>query len=518
VRGWWEASGNLPTMMVSPRKTVAKRIGGAPFSSPRLQRSKDPFSFPSAQSQQRVTSQLDGSPLVVPSSARGRLQVAPAAAAAAAAHVVAVSLGAAHKVQDGGSSGSRCRSLDDRHSQVSTPCTERAARYVDRLAGNAVSGAQTAREGALEWTLVQELDTVDHINRERARRNQDRQRRRENLEQLRVQQEDQQRAKAECKQLWRRWRDEVEEDVEKFKKEEEQKRQSALEVRRRFDEDRKKQVEAVHQKKKAQYEAEERETRDMIVAMQEAKRREEEKEERRRQTERVAATAMAEEAKQARVRKMELKHAEAEYDKVMAKKQRELLDRQQRVREEERAERLDKQDKLLKQYEAGVGNELERKQREDEERAVKQQKALADKERRQAAEKEQRLKDMREAGKVAVAQQLEEHARVRQQRRDEEMEFHERLLRESQAADAKEKEKQERRRAAREANAEELRQQIRERAAIEPLQVQRDQMNEVERAMNRQKLERARDAERPDGYKLIVNKKRSEYRAANSAR
>lgn len=495
-----------PGGMASPRKPP-KRIGGAPFASPRPH--KDPHGFttgwehgaqpqaPPEQQRRRPAALPEGSPI-----------------AGGPAQLQRQARGAATTELPGGSSG-RCRS-DDRKSIASTPYSERAVEYVKGLAGQA-KGAETAR-GAREWTLVQELDQVDHLARERARRAQDKQRRLENVGVLRAQMEVQEKAKDECRELWRKWRDHLEDDVERWKKEEQQKKAMALEVRRSFEEEQKRQREDQLQHRKAAYEVEQREGREMLAAVREAKRREDERESRRRQTERAAATVLAEEAKAARERKTQQQKEEAENDKVMSQKQQELLDRQDHQREEERNERLARMAKLLAQYEAGVGNELERKQREDEERAKKQEKHAAEKERRIQEERDRKLRVLKEAGKVAVAQQLEDHARQRAQLREEESQFAAQLKHTRDEAELREQASEQRRRQAREANAEELRKQMRERSELEPAQVQRDRMNEVERLLNRERLERAKDPDRPDGLQLLVNKKRMEYQLASAAR
>merc|ERR1712176_1023823 len=112
--------------------------------------------------------------------------------------------------------------------------------------------------------------------------------------------------------------------------------------------------------------------RAMVLAAEEAKRKADELEDARRQKERAQASKMAEEAKLAKNLKEKKKVEEHENDIKMARAQQELLDKQDRDRAAFFQKMKDKQSGILAAYEAGVGNELERRQKEDEERAQRQ--------------------------------------------------------------------------------------------------------------------------------------------------
>lgn len=482
-----------------------------------MQRRKDPHSLASlrdgdgASSAAAKTSDRGGGRMP-PLSARGLSASMAAPAAAGSLCPGAVQAGAAV----------RSHSSDGPRTGASTPRTERAAQYVSSLVGArgglapaascglaGPSGALTARDGTREWTLMMEIDQAQHIQTERDRKKNDLLRRQENIAHLKVQKEEHTRAKEECRALWRSWRDDVETDVEKWKQEQEQKRQATLEVRRQFNEGCRRQLEDARIKRLVLREQEEREAREISAIAQEGLKAAQAREEQKKRAGRDEALKMAVQMKEAQTRKGAQKLEEAEYDKAMAHKQREIMDRQQATREAERQERLDKQARMLAAYEAGVGNELERRQREDEERALRQQQRLQEKEQRQQEEKEQKVFVMKEAGKKAVAEQLERQALERQLRREEELRLVQQMKELTQAAEVREKEKQRRRHEARLANAEDLRQQIQERNAVAPQQLQRDQMNEVERALNRQRLQNAQEAE---VLQMLVRKKRGEYR------
>jgi len=100
-----------------------------------------------------------------------------------------------------------------------------------------------------------ELDQVEHMQKERARRTRDKQRRLDNIEHLKAQQAAQEQVKEETREIWKKWRHEVEDDVEKWKTEQEQTRRDKIEVRKEFNEGCKRQLEEGRAKRIAQRDA-----------------------------------------------------------------------------------------------------------------------------------------------------------------------------------------------------------------------------------------------------------------------
>merc|ERR1712083_820235 len=168
----------------------------------------------------------------------------------------------------------------------------------------------------------------------------------------------------------------------------ERKKASMLEMRKRFDADRRHQLETVQSARLAKQQADKEESHAMLLAAKHAKKQADEIEDERRRKERAAAMMMAEEAQHAKVRKEKQRHEEHQNDILRAKAHQELLDEQERKRAEGIAKVKEKQSKLLAQFEAGVGNELERRQREDDERAKRHQKVLEEKEHKISQAKE----------------------------------------------------------------------------------------------------------------------------------
>jgi len=475
----------------TPRKP-AKRIGGAPFSLPRR--------WPSAE------------PAFAASSARERDRKAASASASPRKPALQPQLVAA---TPRGAQTARSARGDDARSVASAPYTARAEEYVSRLVGRTDGNA--SNEGALEWPLVVELDVADYLNQESDRRKRVQQQRLDNRAHLLEQQARQQRERDAGRSLRRQWREDLEADAERYRQEEEVKRAQNLEIRRRFDDERRIQLEHVQRQRRSQREADEREGREMVAAAQEAKRAEEEREEQRRLKERAVALKLAEEAEVARERKAKLLREEHQNDVRMAQAQQELLDQQERERSRAIEERRVNQQRLMERYEAGVKDELQRREREDEERAQRQQRQFQEREQALIAAKEQRLRKMQDAGKVAVQRQLEDQAKDRQRQREEELQFAEQQRVDAEKAERKEQASQWKRQQAALANAEFVRGQMRTKGGVQPFNLQRDQMNEVERRFNREKLQRAADPERPDGMQLLVRRKRQEYAQASLA-
>jgi len=88
------------------------------------------------------------------------------------------------------------------------------------------------------------------------------------------------------------------------------------------------------------------------------------------------------------------------------------------------------------------------------------------------------------------------------------------MQKEAALAEAKEIDRDRRKKEARHANADYIRKQIQEKEAQAPARkVEQAQMNDVERSFNREKLARASDPTRPDGLQALLNKKRAEYQS-----
>jgi len=127
--------------------------------------------------------------------------------------------------------------------------------------------------------------------------------------------------------------------------------------------------------------------------------------------------------------------------------------------------------------------------------------------------REQWRSDLAESGRVAVENQLTLQAKEREKRREEDQGYLDKALREAAIKDAKEDEKNRKKKEAIHANAEFIKQQILEKERQSPSRrIQLSQMDERERQLNKQKLARAIDPSREDGLQLLLAKKETEYR------
>lgn len=340
----------------------------------------------------------------------------------------------------------------------------------------------------LEWAVVQDVDAKEADRKDEETRQRLQKVKTDHLKQLDAQRDRQVKEKDEHRQLWLRWRTEVEADAEAYHQEEEQKKQKKIQVQKRFDEDRRQQLVDQRSRHAAQQQADVQEGENMLRAAKEAARRADEQESVRKQRERAEAVKLAESALVAKADKEKKKQEEYKHDILLAKQQQELLDKQEEDRSRFFKKLKEKQLKLLSAYEAGVGNELEKKQKEDDERAKRYQTVLVEKERKAAELKEIKHNEMKQASRVAVEAQLQEHALQKKRQKEEESELLQKVRQQAEEDDAKDQARREAKRQARQANAGELLEQIRQRKQEVPYRTSRDQMNEVERRMNRAKL------------------------------
>lgn len=408
---------------------------------------------------------------------------------------------------EGVASKPRGRSADG--DRLRTPCTFKAEQYVKQMIG------ADREDAARDWALVQELDAMDYFAKESDKKKTERQKRVHNVSELHEQREGKEREKEKLDQERRKWRQEAEEDVVQYKKELEEKKMSKLEIQKRFNEDRRTFLELANAKKRQAHEEDRQADRDMAAAAAASQRKEEAADEKKKMVRKERATEMMSNAKQAREHKAQVIIQEAQNAVVLAKKQSDMLDKQERDRAGAKDALRAKQEAMLAAYEAGVGGELERKSKEDEERAQKQAQDKVEKEHLVQEHKELRLRSMKEAGKVAVAQQLRDHEAAKVRKQVEEQVYADQLKKQVLQSEAKEQEKVRVRKQAQSENAEFLRKQIKEReerASLQP--IKKDQMDEAERKLNHEMLARAKDPHRADGLQLLLKKKRMEYRIA----
>jgi len=260
--------------------------------------------------------------------------------------------------------------------------------------------------------------------------------------------------------------------------------------------------------------AEEKELeKEMLEISEKAKKRQDELDAAKKSRQKAAMMHMKVEADAACERREVAKQEEYKRDIKMQKEYEELLETQERNRGAYFRSIRDKQSAMLASYEKGVGNQLALQQERDDARAKKQSEAKQLKEQQDFEAREQWRNDLAESGRIAVENQLNHQAKEREKRRAEDQGYLDKALREAAIKDAKEDEKNRKKKEAIHANAEFIKQQILEKERQSPSRrIQLSQMDERERKLNKQKLERAMDPTREDGLQLLLAKKEQEYR------
>eukprot|EP00931_Biecheleriopsis_adriatica_P068266 TRINITY_DN42244_c0_g1_i1.p1 TRINITY_DN42244_c0_g1~~TRINITY_DN42244_c0_g1_i1.p1 ORF type:complete len:449 (+),score=151.23 TRINITY_DN42244_c0_g1_i1:73-1419(+) len=370
--------------------------------------------------------------------------------------------------------------LEDERCQTAASVTEGSPGIFSRTFQGPVEG----------WAAVQELEQIETREREAERKQRAHKLKHEHLEALNEQRDRRLREKDEFREVWKRWRDEVEADAQRFREEEESKKQRQLEVLKRFNEEREKQLEEARQRTIAKKQADARDGEEMLRKAKVAKDQAERDEHLRKSKERAQAIRLMEDLRAAKHQKDKLKQEELSRDILMAQKQKEMLEKQEAERASWFQKVKDKQSKMLAAYEAGVGNELERRAKEDAERARRYQEVIAEKERRVEEEKQQKVLALKKASFDEVQYQIQEHERQKQVLKEEEQRQMLELQAQAKEYDEKERAKREEARKKREDNAAFLREQIRQRQEPAPGRPGKDQMNEVEKQLNKDKLDR----------------------------
>lgn len=395
-----------------------------------------------------------------------------------------------------------------------TPCTGLAEKYYNNLLGG--TGGDTTRQ---EWTLIEEIDALDNFNKEEERRRRVKEKNASHQAQLVEQLQARRNVTDKCRDVWCQWRTELEEDVLQYAKEEEQKKAYILAEQKRFNQERDKQLADSHRRRAMQKEQDMKMEREMMQEAEQAKIRQDAADARRKMKQRQDMQQMKTQADEAVERRAIARKEENARDLKMQKEYEELLDEQERNRHSYFANIRDKQKKLLAKYEQGVGNRLAELQAADDERARRQQHDKEMRERMDHEARERWRKDLAASGHVAVQNQLAIQAEQRQKLRDEEHRYLEKARMEAAIAEAKELERERKKKEAVLANAEFVRKQIMEREAVLPTKKNGTaQMTDVERQLNREKLERACDPSRADGLQSLLGRKRSEYRKMNLQR
>lgn len=387
----------------------------------------------------------------------------------------------------------------------------RAENYYRQMLGgqHGESGSVDMRQ---DWRLIEEIDALDHFNKEEQLRQQQKQKETKYRDQLQEQLSARNNVVYQCRDVWKDWRAELEEDVQKYQQEEETKRTFKLDMQRRFNQERQAQLDQKMQRQAKQKEADRKVEQKMMLLAEEAKRREEEKEEAKKLKVKQDMMHMKTQADIAVERRNAERKAENQRDVELQEAYEAMLAEQDRRRNAYFASIREKQASLQAAYEQSAGNKIAEQAAADEARARKHQEAKEAKAKAEHAAREQWRKDLYESSQAAVRQQLSMQEEERRRKREEELRYIAHMNKEEQKAHAKELEKVQLKKDAVLANALYIRKQIEEKESGKPKRVAQAQMSEIERQFNKQKLDRACDPNRADGLQMLLEKKKGEYR------
>lgn len=418
---------------------------------------------------------------------------------------------------DGGqvsrSPGERSASLGARGSTGALPQrdmpshTENAGAYMRKLIGR-----DATSEGPLDWRLVQELDAVDGLLQEDQARRQVTAQRQLLKNQLDAQRADFRRRNHEKREDTRTWGDKMQADAEAFWQEQSDRRIADREAQRRFNEERATALEVTKRCRQAEKERDAAMERQMLETSALARRIEVAKDEEKKKRQQAAAENLAKERQQAAEAKKEQKKMEAIKEAELLQQAQEHMDKQDRERNLKFEKIRDAQNKKMAHFEAKTGNEAQAALKEDQARL---QRCLEEKAKKDAQEHQEKLqKMMQQKGSIKedMRSQLEERTEKRAKEREEGLKMAKQYQREAEAAVEEEKKALQQRREKAKEHADYLLSQMQQKSAAIPGPHGYEQMTEIEKSINRDRLERANNSE--SLQLLFRNKQLQEHRSS----
>mmetsp|Transcript_148140 Transcript_148140/g.258478 ORF Transcript_148140/g.258478 Transcript_148140/m.258478 type:complete len:551 (-) Transcript_148140:117-1769(-) len=390
------------------------------------------------------------------------------------------------------------------HDDGHTPRTDKAQQFVRKLLGQ-----DGAKQGSLDWRLVQEMDAVDYLVQEDKTRKQaqaQKQNLRANLHNL---QHEKKLAALRDREENRQWGTKMHREADRFWEEEQMRRQEKMEAQHRFNQEQAAHIHEMGLRRQEEKQREmdlEREMHERAVLAKQIEVARQEESVRKRQ---AAAAQVMEDARQAQARKREKRRDEAERDMAMLRIQQEVLNKQ----EQDRLDYFDnikkRQDVFKAHQQVNVREELHKKNQEADERTKRQMTERLSKDRNADEEKQRRLKQLAMDGHAEVERQLEEKSQKRAREREESLRLAEEFQREAKLAKEEEARKVQDRREKEKENQRYLLAQMEQRSSTAvPGKFGHEQMNEVEKALNRERLDRAKGN---DTLQMLFRSKQLQY-------
>lgn len=370
--------------------------------------------------------------------------------------------------------------------------TEKAGQYVKKLLGHDSSGG-----GAQDWRLVQELDIVDGLLQEEHGRRQLAAQKEFLRNQLANQNDNKSYRVFKEREDNRRWGERLRQDSENFWQEQAQKRDAEREAQIQFNVDQRYYLECNRLRRQEEKEKEMEIERQMAETSAAARKVELARMEEKKRKAQEQTQKMVEQREQAREAAKERQRQEALRERELAKEQQAMMDKQDRDRREKVEKIKAKQAATMARMEAGpssYGAMLET-QKKDEERAKRAVAELARREDQKIQEKEEKIKQCKIEGQASAKAQIEALREKRAKEREDNLRMARDSQRETEAAIDAEKALIQSRREKAKANADYLLKQMQDKSGISHSAFGPEQMNAVEKSLNRDRLDRAQNSE-----------------------
>lgn len=385
---------------------------------------------------------------------------------------------------------------------------QKSGAYVRKLLGQDSSG-----DGPLDWRLVQELDAVDGLlQEEQGRKNLAAQR--DNLRRaLNAQRHEKGGRTSDNREEERQWGNHLRADADAFFLEQCAKRDADREAQQRFNADQARYMEVnriCRQQEKDQDLEIERQMHETSVAARRIEIAKAQEKKKRQMADALKIQQQRQEALEARQAK----------DREEAKRDAELVLKQQAAQAAQEGQHAGKAEKIREQQEktrarleavTGGHNAILELQKKDEDCAKRHAEEVAKKQSKELEDRQSKSQSMAAESKKAVKVQLEEKSDRRAKEREESFKLAKELQHDAQLAAEQEKKLMQERRDKAKNHASYLLSQMQDRSTVNHGRFGPEQMSSVEKSMNKERFNRASNSE---SLQLLVRNKQLQYSLA----
>lgn len=391
--------------------------------------------------------------------------------------------------------------------RTQTPSTRRAGAYVKSLLGD-YDG-----QGGMEWRLVEEMDAIDGLLKDNKDRKCILEKRTRQKDELDSQVQLSRHKDDDHRQSMSRWRDRLEADADLFKEEQMRKKDKCMILNRKFQDDQSMLIDDLRRRRQEEQQLQDKLAADMISHDKELASKQHAVDEKKKRFAQQVALEIADAARASMIQKAEQKRQDHLNDIQLMKMQAAILEERDLERQRNRDNTMAKQKRMQEVYQSGAGNRVAQLQQKEEIRAKLCMDERIKKEEEAHHEKIRRLKQLAKDGRDFVAKQLDEQREQRVREREENLHRRELSDRDAESAMIEHRLKEHRRKEKERANAEFLMLQISQKHQTAGHQ-STEQMTDIERSINKDRLERARDT---DKLQILFKSKQMQFAKATLA-